>query len=166
MALHDFWCQTCGQVLVDVNVPIAIGAQAGAPLHCDQPTAWIPQVGRMDAYEPFQEFETFDGQNRPVLIDSLHKMRALERQSEADARDGRGQPMVWRRYSQDASNRDVHTLAPRWTGGEAPDPAFVKKQAGSIQRHLGDGAATDVAYGPGVDDQMPSALDHLTPTKD
>ena len=25
MALHDFWCQTCGQVLVDVDIPIAIG---------------------------------------------------------------------------------------------------------------------------------------------
>jgi hypothetical protein len=54
MALHDFWCQVCGQVLVDVNVPISLGAQAGAPEHCGRRTAWIPQVGRIDAYEPFQ----------------------------------------------------------------------------------------------------------------
>lgn len=54
MALHDFWCQVCGQVLVDVNVPIEIGARAGAPIHCARVTSWIPAVGRMDAYEPSQ----------------------------------------------------------------------------------------------------------------
>src|SRR5215510_15475138 len=129
MALHDFWCQVCGQVLVDVNISIDIGATAGAPLHCGRPTSWIPQVGRMDAYEPFQEFETYDGQNRPVVVDSLKKLRDIERQSEQDARNGEGQPIVWRRYSNDKSNHDVHTLAPNWTGGAQPDPAWVKAHA-------------------------------------
>jgi hypothetical protein len=158
MALHDFWCQTCGQVLLDVNIPIAVGATAGAPEHCGRTAAWIPQVGRMDAYEPFQEFEARDGQNHLVTIDSLRKLRQVEADSERQYRNGEGQPIVWRRWSQDASNRDVHALAPRWQGGEQPDPAFVKKHAADIRRNA-DVADTD--YGPGVSDATPSALDRL-----
>lgn len=158
MALHDFWCQVCGQVLVDVNVPIAIGAQAGAPEHCGRPTAWIPQVGRMDAYEPFQEFETRDGMNNLVVVDSLKKMRDIERDSEQRFRNGEGQPLVWRRYSQDASNRDVHALHPKWEGGEQPDPAWVKKHAGAIRKSIDE---PDHAYGPGVTADTPTGLDHL-----
>ena len=159
MALHDFYCQVCGQVLVDVNVPITIGARLGAPEHCGRPTQWIPQVGRMDAYEPFQEFETRDGQNRRVLVDSLHALRKVERESEQQYRDGEGQPLVWRSYSNDASNRDVHALHPGWTGGARPDPAFVRKHGASFRR--GETVA-DTDYGPGVSDETPSALDHLS----
>jgi hypothetical protein len=159
MALHDFWCRRCGQVLIDVNVPVAIGATKGAPAHCGEPMAWIPAVGRMDAYEPFQEFEARDGQNQPVLVDSLAKLRKIERESEQQYRDGEGQPLVWRRYSNDPSNHDVHTLHPSWTGGARPDPAFVKKHAATIRR-AADVADTD--YGPGVSDATPSALDHLS----
>ena len=159
MALHDFWCQVCGQVLVDVNVPIAVGATAGAPQHCGRPTSWIPQVGRIDAYEPFQKFDAFDGRNQPVVVDSLTKLRAIERDSEQRARDGEGQQIVWRRYSNDPSNRHSHTLAPGWTGGAQPDPAWVRKHAGDLKR---DASVADTAYGPGVSDATPSALDHLS----
>lgn len=159
MALHDFYCQDCGQVFTDVNVPAAIGATAGAPLHCGRPTAWIPQVGRMDAYEPFQEFEARDGQNRPVLVDSLHKLRQVERASEQDYRNGEGQPLVWRSYSNDRSNRDVHALHPGWSGGEAPDPAWVRRHGDQLKRSA---AVADTDYGPGVSDATPSALDHLS----
>jgi hypothetical protein len=159
MALHDFWCQVCGQVLIDIDVPVAIGARAGAPEHCGRPTAWIPAVGRMDAYEPFQEFEVRDGQNQLVTIDSLAKLRQVERESEQQFRNGEGQPLVWRRYSNDASNKDVHTLAPRWQGGEQPDPAFVKKHAAAIRRSAD---IADTEYGPGVSDATASALDGLS----
>ena len=161
MALHDFWCQTCGQVLIDVNVPIAVGATAGAPEHCGRPTAWLPAVGAMDAASGpgFQAFDTYDGQNRRVRVDSLKKLRDLERQSETDARNGEGQPINWRRWSQDRSNHDVHSLAPGWTGGAQPDPAFVKKHGARIRR---DAAVADTEYGPGVSDATPSALDHLS----
>jgi hypothetical protein len=158
MALHDFWCQTCGQVLVDVNIPIDLGAVKGAPLHCGKPANWIPQVGRMDAYEPFQEFEARDGQNRPVVVDSLHKLRQIERDSEQQYRNGEGQPLVWRSYSNDRSNRDVHALHPTWYGGDAPDPAWVKTHAADLKRSE---AVADTAYGPGVSDATPSALDSL-----
>ena len=159
MALHDFWCQTCGQVLVDVNIPIALGAVRGAPLHCGRPAAWIPQVGRMDAYEPFQEFVARDGQNREVLVDSLHKLRQIERASEQDYRNGEGQPIVWRSYSNDRSNRDRHSLHPDWAGGEAPDPTWVRAHAADLRR--GEDSVADTDYGPGVSDATPSALDAL-----
>jgi len=160
MALHDFWCRRCGQVLVDVNVPIAVGAKAGAPEHCGAPAAWIPQVGRMDASSGpgFTAFTTRDGQNREVVVDSLHKLRQVERQSEQQYANGEGQPLVWRRYSNDRSNRDRHSLHPTWTGGEAPDPAFVRKHGAAIKR---DVAAADAEYGPGVSDASPCALDSL-----
>ena len=158
MALHDFWCQTCGQVLVDVNVPVAIGAQAGAPLHCGKPTAWIPQVGRMDAYEPFQEFEAYDGKNQKVVVDSLRTLRRIERESEQQFKNGEGQPLVWRRYSNDDSNKDVHAIHPHWSGGARPDPAFVRKHGAELRR--GESVA-DTDYGPGVSDATPSALDSL-----
>jgi hypothetical protein len=159
MALHDFFCQVCGQVLLDVNVPVAIGATAGAPAHCGKTTAWIPAVGAVDAYEPFQEFEARDGQNHRVTVDSLRKLRTIERESEQQYRNGEGQPIVWRRWSQDASNRDVHTLDPdRFRGGQQPDPAWVKKNAARVIKSVDE---PDVAYGPGISDATPSALDHL-----
>jgi hypothetical protein len=160
MALHDFWCQVCGTLLVDVNVPIALGARLGAPLHCDTPAAWMPQVGRMDASSGpgFTAFEARDSQNRPVLVDSLAKLRKIERQSEVDYRNGEGQPLVWRNYSNDASNKHVHALHPGWTGGQAPDPAWVKKNAAGLAQGA---AVADQDYGPGIDDSTPSALSHL-----
>jgi hypothetical protein len=160
MALHDFWCQTCGQVFVDVNVPIALGAQAGAPTHCGQPVSWMPQVGRMDASSGpgFTAFEARDGQNRPVVVDSLHKLRQIERDSEQHYRNGEGQPIVWRAWANDRGNTHTHALHPTWTGGEAPDPAWVKKNAAGLAS--GDLVA-DQEYGPGVSDATPSALSHL-----
>jgi hypothetical protein len=158
MALHDFFCSVCGQVLVDINVPIAIGATRGAPLHCGTPASWLPQVGRMDAYEPMQEFTTRDGQNREVVVDSLKKLRDIERESEQQYRNGEGQPLVWRHYSNDRSNRDRHSLHPDWRGGAQPDPAYVKKFGKDLRRFAEE---PDVEYGPGISDDTPSALSHL-----
>jgi hypothetical protein len=91
----------------------------GATLHppscpkcAHDPMAWIPAVGSMDAYEPFQAFETTDGRGNPVTITSLRKLRQVERESEQAERNGEGQRMVWRQYSQDPSNRHSHTLMP------------------------------------------------------
>jgi len=158
MALHDFWCPECGQVLVDINIPIETGARKGAPEHCGKKTRWIPQVGRMDAYEPFQEFECRDGMNNLVTVDSLKKLRDIERDSEQRFRDGEGQPLVWRRYSNDRSNNDVHSLHPKWQGGEQPDPKWVKEHRGLIQKPADD---PDNSYGPGVTADTPTGLDHL-----
>jgi hypothetical protein len=163
MAVHDFYCSTCGQVLVDVNIPIAIGATAGAPEHCGRPTTWIAQVGRMDAANGpgFTAFTARDGQNRQVEVSSLHQLRTIERESEQHYRNGEGQPLVWRHYSNERSNRDVHALHPTWHGGEAPDPTWVKKHAGDLKRATKEADAEGTDYGPGVSDATPSALDAL-----
>lgn len=118
MALHDFQCPACGHVLRDYNVPIALGAVKGAP-YCPQGCApisqpfgakmdWIPQIGRMDGYKPFQEYEVYDGRGRKVVVESMRQMRQIERESEQHARNGEGQQMVWRAYSNDVSQTHDH----------------------------------------------------------
>lgn len=113
MALHDYECPACGHVLTDHNVPIAIGAMKGSPpcpMHEDPYVVmhWIPQVGRMDAYEPFQEYRVHDGTGKEVLVESMSQMRKIERESEQQARNGEGQQMAWRAYSNDVSQTHDH----------------------------------------------------------
>lgn len=113
MSLHDFACPHCGAQIEDYNVPASVGATAGAPC-CPNGcglTDWIPKIRFIDAKEPFQRFEVTDGRGLPVVVDSLHRLRQIERDSERDARNGLGQQMVWRDYSQDRSNTDQHTLS-------------------------------------------------------
>lgn len=160
MAVHDFFCGVCGQVLVDVNVPVAIGATAGAPLHCDQKTSAIPGIGAMDIggvkTAGFRGFTTTDGRGNPVHVDSLHKLRQVERDAETAHRNGEGQPMVWRRYAQDKSNHDQPTLSKGYYGGDAPSPAAKSRFGGSLKKH---GESTpDSSFGPGVSDANASAL--------
>lgn len=140
----------------DVVVPARLGARAHrepCPRCPDVGMDWIPAIGAVDAKEPFQRFSTFDGQNRPVTISSLRDLRRLERESEQQARNGEGQPLVFRRWSQDTSNADQHTLQGRYTGpAETPDPAWLAKQR--IGRHGGE----DAVLGPGVTEATASAL--------
>lgn len=126
MALHDFRCPGCGSVQRDVHVPVTIGAQQ-AVLYCPDcddwdvgvRMEWIPAIGRMD-FGPaggagFKAFTIEEVDQRGVAqrieVDSVHKLRRLERESEVRARNGEGRPLVWRDYAQDRSNHDVHTLA-------------------------------------------------------
>ncbi len=128
--LHDFKCELCGVVYRDVEVVSELSAMA-APFHCSGCGAlllWIPKVGRMDAYEPFREFDVQvqrqGGGTETRHIDSLSKLRQVERESEQRSRNGEGQPLVWRDYAQDQSNHDVHTL-----GADPGKQAFDELQA-------------------------------------
>lgn len=162
MALHDYQCVACRRLLVDVNVPAVIGAQRGAPICgvCGQPMAWVPKIGRMDAREPFQRFTCYDGRNRLVEVDSLHKLRQVEAESERMARNGDGQQMVFRRWAQDDSNKDQGVLG-KWDGpAEKPDMDWVKSKGGFASPDAQQ--AQDTSYGPGVSDENASALGHLT----
>ena len=114
MPLHDFQCGQCSRRTIDVYVPISVGA-TGATVYCAEcgnRMDWLPQVGSMDAKEPFQQ-TTVDVGGVPTTIGSLHQMRRIERETEQRARNGEGQRLVWRDYSQNRSNTDVHTLAKR-----------------------------------------------------
>lgn len=123
MPLHDFLCSTCGREQRDVYRSIDVGALGSVPIcaSCGTPLTWIPKVGAVDTYEPMVEFETTDGRGQRVVIDSLHKLRQIERESEQQARNGEGQQMVWRQYSQDPSQRHDHTLM------KDPTPAISGK---------------------------------------
>lgn len=164
MALHDFACAPCARILIDRHVPIAIGAQAGAPPcpDCGRPMAWIPQVGRMDLRsdsddQAFQKFTTTDGRGNRIEIDSMHTLRRVERESEIAFRNGEGQPMVWRQYSQDRSNKDQHTLHRSLDGSEQPT-AEAKHRFGSTLQTGEAVAAREPGFGPGVSEANASAL--------
>lgn len=145
MALHDFACPTCGAILRDIYRPISVGAQADPPLHCGQPAQWIPQVGRMDTFEPF---DTVNGRNQPITIASLTQLRKVERESEQHYRNGEGQPLVWRMYSQDRSNRHTNTQGP--DPGTRITPADLAKHHLQVTKH-GE-VEPSVTLGPGMAD--------------
>ncbi len=152
MPLFDFRCLSCGDQAIDVYRPISVGAKANPPVCCDSPMEVIPQLGGLDTYDIGVAFDTQDGRNHPVHVDSLRKLRQVERDSEAMARDGVGQRMIWRRYSQDPSNVHKHTI--KEDPSEAPTPAAAKRFA--PVRHGRE--APDRQYGPGVSDSNTSAL--------
>jgi hypothetical protein len=102
------------------------------PTHCGQTMTWMPsRPPAVDAREPFAQFSV-DVNGQQVTVGSLHQMRQIERLSEQQHRNGEGQPMVWRDYSQDRSNTDRHTLAP---GGHLNRPVdgYAGEDAGEIK---------------------------------
>jgi len=161
VSLHDFYCPRCGQVLVDIHVPVEIGATAGAPEHCGAKTSWIPATRAMDIggakTAGFRGFHTTDGRGQPVHIDSLHKMRQVERESEQAYRNGEGQPMVFRRWAQDGSNRDQPTLSKSYNPADAPTDEGKRKfgRQGSFSAPVDE---PDAPFGPGVHEGNTSAL--------
>ena len=112
MAWHNYHCPACGFLVLNRNVPISIGGKAGAPVcaRCRTRMCWTPASPAMDAYEPFEEFVTTNGQGHPVLIESARKRRQIEQESRHMAANGEGQMMVWRDAEQDSTNRDQHVF--------------------------------------------------------
>ena len=161
MPLHDYRCPVDGTILRDQWRTAKEGAEADLPL-CQlcltsgstQYMRPVPAVGAMDAKEPFQRFTTYDGQNRPVVIDSLKKLREVEKQSEQQFRDGTGQPVVFRAYSNEPSNMDQSALHKNFDGGEQPTEES-KRRFGSPIRTTGEDAGE---FGPGVTESNASAL--------
>lgn len=150
LPLHDYSCAQCGAVLLDQYRSVQVGAQATPPICCEQPMVWHPAVGRVDLFQPFS---CFDGRNRPVVIDSLHKLRQVERESEKLEADGLGASMHWRMWSQDASNRLVNT--------HGPDPSEAPSEAGKRRFSPFKHGATepDRTLGPGVTESTTSPLE-------
>lgn len=167
MPHHDLVCLVCLAERPNTYLPLrqlAVPEDHGGylvrqtvdfPICCGVPMAYdLPHVV-MDAKEPFQEFEVEvpqpDGTHKAVLVDSLRKMRQIEHETEGRAKNGEGQPMIWRDYSQDQSNFDKHTL------GEI-DPPLSKAARRRFGRAIKSVDAPSVEYGPGVSDANTSVL--------
>lgn len=159
MPRHDYI--HCNQVVTDVVRSVAVGALGDPPPCpvCGRPMSWIPQTTAMDVGgvkgAAFKAFDTTDGRGNPVHIDSLRKLRQVERESEVHARNGEGQPMVFRRWAQDGSNRDQPTLSKDYRGGEQPTPASAHRFGQSLQRSATE---PDTSFGPAVNESNASAL--------
>ena len=145
MPLHDFGCPDCGRRAKDIYAPISVGA-AGTVVPCPgcgNRMDWIPQVGAMDAKEPsFQSTVTING--KATTVGSLHQMRQIERETEQQARNGEGQRLVWRDYSQNSSNKDVHTLAKRMDRSMDTQDTYAGGMSSVDKKKV------DVARGPDV----------------
>lgn len=158
-ALHDYTCPVCGKMAFDVYRSVREGATFDPPTCAtcgpDQIMDWLPAVGAMDTFDVNKAFDTFDGRNNPVRIDSLKKLRQVERESEVNARNGEGQQVNWRMYSNGRSNTHSNTL------GEAveakPSEAGKKKFGKQILKSI-EGQAPEVTFGPGVSEANCSAL--------
>lgn len=150
MALHDFRCRFCGTVRRDVNVPIAVGASRAQVicfcLGTPEQMQWIPQIGRMDygpaggaGFKAFAIEEEVRGKPQRIEIDSVAKLRKVEREFETHARNGEGRPLVWRDYHQDRSNRDVHTLSTNLADPHGVQPGIAAaKASGRIKGERGE----------------------------
>jgi len=153
MALHDFYCDVCSTVVVDVNVPATIGAVAGAPDHCGHKMQWIPQTRAMDVGgvkgAAFTAFDCYDGQNRKVRVENYRQMHKLEQESEQQYRNGEGQPLRFRALHQNRSNMLSNTFG---DGGQE------KPSASAIRRFAPRPSSSEPGFGPGVNESNCSAL--------
>lgn len=161
MPRHDFWCDDCGQVIADHYVPVSTRASDAAPAcpTCGSPTTWIAAAPAVHygsvKTAAFKAFDTTDGRGNPVHIDSLRKLRQVEKQSEQDFRNGEGQPVVFRAWSQTKGNKLDSALHPSLDGSEQPTAAGKHKFGSTLRKSA---EAPDRDYGPGVSDANASAL--------
>lgn len=149
-ALHDFCCPHCGVIQRDVAVEIGLGARGHierCPI-CDPPEymEWMPAIGRMSASHgpTFTAFETYDGRNRKVRVESIADLRRIEKESEQMARNGEGQIMVWRDYSNDRSNRyDSAIHGSKWHDHPEAPTVPVRSEDALAQRQAAEGVEND-----------------------
>ena len=173
MPRHDYVCSDCRTVLRDQYRSIEQGGAAHPPRcpSCFAMMTWIIPVPRMDLRSDgegssgarFQKFTVRDGLNRLVEVDSLHKVREIERESAKMAADGIGQPILFRGFAQDHSNMGVNLFGDG--PSEKPEPKYKQKfglqgGASAVAPTVEDGVVSDpdYSYGPGVDDSNTSPL--------
>lgn len=174
MPYHDLICRVCGEHQYNVYVPLirlpeplvqhgfVTTQRIEFPRHCATPMAYRPPRVVMDAKEPFQRFDVQvrqrDDTYKTVSVDSVAKMRTLERESEQCARNGEGEAIRFRMWSQNASNGDVNAFGP--DPSQPLDPA-VKARFGLRGGTIKSVDAPEVELGPGVTDANVSALGAL-----
>jgi hypothetical protein len=63
--------------------------------------------------------------------------------------------MIFRRWSQDGSNKDQPTLSPSYHGGEQPTKEAAQRFGATLRKSLEE---PDHSFGPGVSEANASAL--------
>lgn len=169
MPINDYRCPSCGLVEENVYVPLVHlpepitvnGYRTSTRLPsrvcsagCSDKMEIIPPRITHDLFAPFEcEVLQPDGSHKTVRIDTLSQLRRLESESERAHRNGEGQQMVWRSYSQDRGNTYTHTIAADPTPSLSPE---AKRKFGSSLRKSAEEPIAEL--GPGVDDSNVSAL--------
>lgn len=159
MPLHFYRCDACGALLEEYR-SVHEGGTARLPrCPCGATCRWVIPVVAMDAKEPFQRFEvsrqvmTRAGlEERRETIDSLTKLRKIEHDSEQRYRDGEGEPMRFRAWTQESSNMDRSAFGDSGTIG---DRAYTRTgetpaMPGNIGVKRHGQRKPDVTLGPGL----------------
>ena len=166
MPRADYRCPDCDEIRRDHVYRMSEGAVLSAPTcqACYSTMEWIP-AARFDAKsdgdaslhgeQGFRKF-SLDVDGRSVEIDSLHTLRRIERESEQRFRNGEGEPIRVRGYSQDHSNMLQNTfgeagqIGPQtYSSGARP----TKRLA--VKRHAEE---PTVPVGPGIAPSGATAL--------
>lgn len=170
-ARADYHCRTCGYVAENFEFPMAIGAQASAPwcpscLKCKMTV--IPAANfsvRSDgehggrgaenqAFTIHRQVPTKDGpQQVEERVAGLADIRRIERDSEQRYANGEGEPLRFRAFSHDTSNKDVGSFGRAGViGGRAYDSGQQpqKKKNIGVTRHGTEKPRVKVARGAGA----------------
>lgn len=125
MPIHDWKCLTCNEVIMDhYQARLEAEAPVCSSFH-NMERMWT--TNRM--HRTFEKFEFVEGNER-IEIDSLSKLRDVERVSEQAYKEGRGRPFVWRQFSQDNSNMDRNVF------GENLHPVIKERNGRSNRERI------------------------------
>lgn len=163
--VQTFQCRTC-------NTVRSIPHGQLTPRCCDTPMKWrqtrehkpeehgwstgmkAPAVGFRNTNPWVVPMQNADGS--PVAIESLHELRQIEKRTEEMERNGLGQAVRFRAFSQEHSNMQVNTFGapPHKTPKLFDEQGRQKISAAAVE---GDAADAEV-LGGGVDAALASAL--------
>lgn len=161
MARADYRCPGCGTI-IEHAFDMTVGAIQSAPYHqsCECYFEWIPfarfdlksdgegDKGGFQKFTVHRQVPTAEGLVQvEETIDSLHKLRQIEKDSEQRYRDGEGEPLRFRAYSNEPTNKDVGLF-----GAFTPEDSVLKKSGRVSVKAItpADGSEPDVVTGPGV----------------
>lgn len=165
MPQQHYECPSCEQLWLMTYALADVGAPNWPPKcpDCYREMLLAPQTMRIDLKtdgeggKGFQKFTVHrlgpDGQQHEETIDSLHKLRAIEHDSEQRYRDGEGEPLRFRGYAQNKSNIDVNAFGDAGKIGERTYDSGsqpVKKPNIDVRRHGSKKPKTKVARHGGV----------------
>lgn len=153
MPQQHYRCPNCGTIDL-ITYTLADTLTAGWPPICatpecfDVPMEMAPQEMHTDLKSDgeggkgIQKFTVHrlgpDGKQHEETVDSLHKLRQIEHDSEQRYRDGEGEPLRFRGYAQNSSNIDVNAFGDAGKIGERTYDSGaqpVKKPNIDVRRH-------------------------------